>query len=87
MFCASARTFTYRNNNGTFVDATAASSYKGELSRDIEIVDFNGDGRKDLLIVQMRRSDDLAERPGRPASSPSDVRAISGQAATSRSGT
>ena len=41
-------TITYRNISGTFVDATAASSYRDAGSRDIEIVDFNGDGRKDL---------------------------------------
>jgi FG-GAP-like repeat len=71
-------TLTYRNINGTFVDATAASSYRRQSSRDIEIVDFNGDGRKDLLILQSANVKIWLNAPGGLPSSPSYVRAILG---------
>jgi hypothetical protein len=72
------QTITYRNINGTLVDATAASSYKGVPSRDIEIVDLNGDGRKDLLIVTPTRLNIWLNAASGLPSSPSYVRAILG---------
>jgi hypothetical protein len=56
-FCADPRktggagTLTYRNNEGTFQDATANTAYRGLKALDIEFSDLNGDLRPDLIIV------------------------------------
>ena len=75
--CSGKRTLTYRNVNGAFVDATSTSSYQDEPSIDIEIVDFDGDGRKDLLLVQPTQLSIWLNAPVGLPVRPSYVRAIS----------
>jgi hypothetical protein len=45
------RTATYRNNNGTFADITASTSWKNVASTNVEMADLNNDGRADLIIT------------------------------------
>ena len=81
VFCAgnpgeAIRTLTYKNNNGTFVDITASTSYRTAKSRSIKIVDLDRNGRMDLIIVEQTRLKIwLGGTSGLPAS-PSYTRAI-----------
>jgi hypothetical protein len=48
-------TRTLKNNRGTFSDISASTAYMGLKSRELDIVDVNGDGRLDLLILEFTR--------------------------------
>ena len=51
----SLRIVTYRNDQGTFTDISAGTAYKKRVAEELELADMNGDGRPDLLIVELRR--------------------------------
>lgn len=51
----SLRIVTYRNDGGTFTDISASTKYKKRVAEEIDLADVNGDGRPDLLIVELKR--------------------------------
>ncbi len=48
-------TRTLKNVKGTFVDITNSTAYRGLQSKEIDVVDVNGDHRNDLLILEATR--------------------------------
>ena len=51
----SLRIVTYHNDAGTFRDVSSTTAYKKRVSEEIDLADVNGDGRPDLLIVELRQ--------------------------------
>ncbi|MFZ1428364.1 MAG: VCBS repeat-containing protein [Geminicoccaceae bacterium] len=49
------RIVTYRNAAGIFTDISATTAYKKRVAEEIDLADVNGDGRPDLLIVELKR--------------------------------
>jgi hypothetical protein len=48
-------TMTLKNVNGTFVDISSSTAYVGIQSRELDVVDVNGDRKNDLLILEFTR--------------------------------
>ena len=51
----SLRIVTYHNDAGTFRDVSSTTAYKKRVAEEIDLADVNGDGRLDLLLVELRR--------------------------------
>ena len=51
----SLRIVTYHNDAGTFRDVSSTTAYENRVAEEIDLADVNGDGRPDLLIVELRR--------------------------------
>ena len=46
---------TLKNVKGNFVDISSSTAYAGIQSRELDVVDVNGDRKKDLLILEYTR--------------------------------
>ncbi len=52
---ATSATMTLKNDHGTFVDISDSTAYAGIESRELDVIDVNGDHKNDLLILEFTR--------------------------------
>lgn len=55
LFCTGSGVYTYKNNAGTFSDATGSTAYRGVPALDIEVADTSNDGRPEVILVSGRQ--------------------------------